>query len=164
MEKKLTISGAKAHQHKNNEDRSLEFRAMHRTLDKKLYATDIDLVEMRMISGTLTAVGTLELTRVDNNIKVNNIYLDSIIERYTKRDFQKNMACYLAKKLGVKAWIVLFNEDLSEFWIYCLSGAQNRWYHFDIFRFEKWLANLEKGVSIHTENPKRNFNVKHLLY
>jgi len=149
MKKKLTESGAKDYQRNDSENRSEDFRKMHRNLDRKLYATDIDLVEMRIINGELTAVGTLEITRIDNDKKVSKRYLESILKRY-ERDFQKKMACYLAEKLGVKAWIVLYKEDLSQFWIYCLSNDDNRWYYYDVERFEKWLKNLEKGINLNS--------------
>lgn len=89
MDKNLTDSGAKGYQRHDTEDRSLEFRKWHRTLDKSLYATDVDLVEIRIINNIPTPVATLEITRVDKHKSVNEQYLSAIVERFEKRDFQK---------------------------------------------------------------------------
>lgn len=142
MEKALTESGAKAHQRNDSEDRSKEFRDFHRSLDRSLYAIDVDLVEWRFINGELTPVATIEITRVDNKQAATPQYLNQIIQRFDERDMQAKAAEILARKLEVKAWIVLFSKGCEEFWVYCLSDRSIGWRHFDKNRLEKWLQAL----------------------
>jgi hypothetical protein len=149
MEKKLdTTSGAKAYQRQDAEDRALEFRSFHRTLNRRLCASDVDLVEWRLIDGVWTPVAILEITRADSGTSVTQGYKDAILDRFFSRDsFQTMAATNIAKLLGVKAWIVLFKEGCQEFWIYNLSGGSGgRWYKYDRTRLENWLDHLEKGL------------------
>jgi len=161
--KAITKSGAKSYQRRDTEDRSLEFRLWHRDLDKSLYATDIDLVEIRIINNIPTPVATLEITRVDAQINVSNNYLQSIIERFEKRDFQKKMAIHLARMLKVKAWIILYREGCNEFWVHCLSEQQKKeWYHFDKERMERWLKSLEPTIDEHPNHHKNLAQLTHI--
>ena len=148
MEKKLTDSGAKSYQRGDMEDRSKEFRDFHRSLDKTLYATDLDLIEWRYINGVLTPVGVLEITRVDQGKQVNDQYKSEILKRYDKRDMQGLATRTAASLLGVKAWIVLYRKGCSEFWIYSLTDNDQRWYHYDRDRLERWLLSLGEKAAM----------------
>ena len=142
MDKKVTVSGAKSYQRQDIEDRSKEFRNFHRTLHKSLYATDLDLIEWRYINGVLTPVAVLEITRVDQGREVNEQYTSAILSRYEERDMQALATRTAASLMGVKAWIVLYRQGCTEFWIYNLTNNDNRWYHYDSDRLEKWLQLL----------------------
>jgi len=150
MQQKLqTPSGSKAHQRSDFEDRSAEFRRWHRTLDRSMLASDVDLIEWRSISGDTLPVAVIEITRIDQGRKISEAYLNAITQRFQERDFQAKAANYVAKKLGVKAWIVLYRQGCNEFWVYDLTQTR-RWYPKDIHvpwgrsTFGLWLAGLER--------------------
>jgi len=47
----------------------------------------------------------------------------------------------VAEALGTRAYIVLFREDCSEFWVYNLSDNQG-WYYFNPRGMESFLRRL----------------------
>jgi hypothetical protein len=141
MEKKITDSGAKAYQREDTEWRAKPYSDWHRTLDKSLLMTDVDFIEWRFIDGELTAVGVMEVTRVDMGKEVNQAYLDNIIHRFEVRDFQAKAARHVAEKLGTKVYIILFREDCSEFWTYNLTDKRG-WAHYNPQQFEAALKRL----------------------
>ncbi len=142
LEKKITESGAKAYQRgTDSEWRIKPYSDWHRTLDKSLLMTDIDFVEWRFKGGQLVPVGVMEITRVDNGKEVNDGYLGAIINRFEQRDIQARTVRYTAKALNTKAYIVLFREDCSEFWVYNLSDRQG-WYTYNSIEIESFLKGL----------------------
>ncbi len=151
MEKKTTDSGSKAYQREDTEWRAKPYSDWHRTLDKSLFMTDVDFIEWRFINNELTAVGVMEVTRVDINKEVNQVYLDNIIHRFEVRDFQAKTARLVAEKLGTKAYIILFREDCSEFWTYNLTDKQG-WRHYNPEQFEIALRRL--GQKPRRENAR----------
>ncbi len=141
LEKKFTESGAKAHQRKDTENRVLPYSLWHRTLDSSLIMLDVDFIEWRFRRGELVPVGVMEVTRADNGITVSENYLDSMLQRYNVRDLQGKIARKVAQKMGTKAFIVLFREDCSEFWVYNLTD-NNGWDYFDPKEMEDFLKQL----------------------
>ncbi len=140
MKQITTNSGAKAHQRQDTEDRAKAFRDWHRTLGPKLYAVDIDLLELRKrADGSFGCAAVLEVTRVDGD--VSDQYLAAILARYD-RGLQSIAAPLVAQSLGAKAWIVLFREDCSRFWVYNLSDRRG-WWQLTAQRMELFLANLK---------------------
>jgi hypothetical protein len=137
-----TPSGSKAYQRTDTENRVLAYSAFHRTLDKTLLATDVDFIEWRYRNGELVPVGVMEVTRVDNGVPVKQHYLDAILERFEKRDMQAKAARKVALALGTKAYIVLFREDCSEFWVYCLTTKQGFNRPLTPVQFEDFLKSL----------------------
>ena len=139
--KKLTRSGAKAQQREDTENRILPYSMWHRTLDKSLLMLDIDFIEWRFRGGEPVPVGVMEVTRVDKGKEVNENYLASILRRYDVRDVQGRVARKVAEMLKTRAFVVLFREDCSEFWVYDLSFNRG-WAYFDSHEMEAFLKRL----------------------
>jgi hypothetical protein len=142
MEKKLTGSGAKAYQRMDTENRIKPYSDWHRTLDRRLYMADVDFIEWRYRNNDLVAVGVMEVTRVDLAKEVNQGYLDSIVQRFEQRDLQARVARKVAEALQTKAYIVLFREDCSEFWVYNLTDRRG-WGHYNPQQMEDFLLRLK---------------------
>jgi hypothetical protein len=155
LEKKLTASGAKAHQRNDTEHRLRPYSDWHRTLDRALLMLDVDYIEWRIIGGELVAVGVMEVTRVDQGREVTQGYLDAILHRYNERDIQSRAARKVAEALDTKAYIVLFREDCSEFWVYNLSETRG-WYHTSPVGMERWLTRLGQRHRDRVTSPARN--------
>jgi hypothetical protein len=111
MEKKITVSGAKAYQRADAEWRIKPYSDWHRTLSSKLLMLDVDYVEWRYRNGELAPVGVMEVTRVDRGRTVDARYLDAIAHRFEQRDLQAQAARKVAEALKTKAYIVLFRQD-----------------------------------------------------
>jgi len=141
LEKKVTESGAKAHQRNDTEWRIQPYSDWHRTLDKRLLMLDVDFIEWRFRDGILVPVGVMEITRVDYYRKVTARYLEAIIHRYTTRDMQSRAIRHVASSLGTKAYIVLFLKDCSHFWVYNLSDNIG-WDEYTPVEMEKFLRRL----------------------
>lgn len=123
LEKKLNSDGTKAYQRGDDrEDRSLIYRNWHRTL-KEFIMFDVDTIEWRYRNNELIPVAIIELTRTDSE-NVGEKYLQAILDRFNIRDKQGEMIRKVADALKVNAYITLFNQQLSKFWVYNLS--QNR--------------------------------------
>jgi hypothetical protein len=122
-----------------DQDRVAEYRRWRRQFGHGAYVTDIDQVEYRRDQeGGLHPVATLELTRVEVGKTVGPGYLDSILDRYNKRDDQGTTARLWAWHLGVCVYIVLFREDLSEFWVYNLTNDKG-WREMHQAQYKAWL-------------------------
>ncbi len=102
---------------------------------------DVDFIEWRLRDGKLVAVGVMEVTRVDNGKEVNEQYLKSILDRYEQRDIQARATSQVAESLGTKAWIILFRENCSEFWVYNLTNKRG-WWHLTPEKMEEFLKGL----------------------
>jgi hypothetical protein len=103
---------------------------------------DVDQVEWRRDEeGEPYPVATIELTRVDGNRPVPASYLQKILDRFGERDFQAAHSKHVADALGVYCFIVAFRHDLSEFWVYNLSGGRG-WWHLLPGQYERFLRGL----------------------
>jgi hypothetical protein len=85
----------------------------------------------------------IELSRVDGHVPVRQRYLDAVIARFCRRDGQGDAVVQPAATLDVKAWIVLFRWDLTEFWIYNLT-ARRGWWNINAETYERWLRSLHR--------------------
>lgn len=141
MDKKTTGSGAKAYQRNDGEWRVKPYSDWHRTLDRRLLMLDVDFIEWRFVNGDMVAVGVMEVTRVDNGKEVHQGYLTAIINRFEERDLQARAARKVAHALGTKAYIILFREDCTEFWVYNLTDRRG-WDYYDADQMEAFLLNL----------------------
>ncbi|MBV9673356.1 MAG: hypothetical protein JO076_11115 [Verrucomicrobia bacterium] len=141
LEKKLTASGAKAHQREDTENRILPYSLWHRTLDRSLLMLDVDFIEWRFKDGELIPAGVMEVTRVDMGKVVDQGYLESIVRRYDMRDLQGRVAREVAKALKTRAYVVLFREDCSEFWVYDLTYNRG-WAYFNPEEMEAFLKRI----------------------
>lgn len=121
--KEITSSGSKAYQRNDKEDRGAEYRLWHRTLAPSCVAFDVDFIEWRKKNGTWVPVAITEITRVDEGKDVTAGYLENIIKRYNIRDMQGRVTKYLADKLNVPAYIILYRQGCTEFWIYDFDKA-----------------------------------------
>lgn len=120
-------------------DRTADYRTWRRTFRHDCYVSDIDQVEWRITAGKPTPVVVLELTRIDGEMPPPRKYLDAIVTRMTKRDAQGATIVALADRLGVDAVIVLFRENLREFWLWNLSRP-TQWFHRSRDQYEEWLT------------------------
>lgn len=138
MRKPKAINRADAHI-----DRTIDYRKWRRSLAQHMYGTDIDIVEWRVVDGEIKPILVLELTRLDEDGPkwLSPKYLDAIIHRFTKRDGQGKAITTIAGLIGVDAIIVLFRQDLSEFWLYNLSNpTEQGWHHMLKERYGHWLS------------------------
>lgn len=150
LEKQVTPTGAKAYQRESAADRSLPFKTWHRTLDRRLYATDIDLIEWGMKEGEFVPVGVLELTRTDSD-DVPPSYLKAILDRFRVRDSQQKTIKTVSRHLQAPAFIVLFNVNCTRFWVYSFSGpSPDKWYSLNAAGMINFLRKLreKKGCAI----------------
>ena len=116
----------KHHRRNDTEDRAVPYRLWRWDhCDDGMYVMDIDHIEYRYIDNKITPVACLELTLTDDE-DVGDGYLSAIIQRY-KRDSQRELAVFVANKLGCKAWIVLFNRNISKLWVYNLTDDRGWW-------------------------------------
>jgi len=123
MNKKTLKDGQKAYQRSDKENRVQPYLDWHRNL-KGLYMLDVDSIEWRFKKGIMTPVAVIEITRVDNDKIVTRKYLDAIIERFFKRDMQGKATLHVANALSCPAFITLFKEDCSMFYVYNLTDAE----------------------------------------
>ena len=153
--KKLSGKLTKVRQRKDVEDRAHEYRKWRRGFGRRLYVSDIDHLECRVIHGTMVPVAALELTRVDGNVKVPQSYLDAIYQRFTKRDGQGAIITRLAELLNIKAWVVLFRWDLTEFWVYNLTDERGWWKSLSPQKYKGWISSLHPEGESHANrsNP-----------
>lgn len=135
MHKKLNPNGTKAVQRRYGDIRMRPYREFHSSLGKGYYMQDLDAVEYRYVDGKLRIAALIEITRADNDKTVDEHYLNGILERFRLRDSQGSLVIAMADKLGVPAFVVLFREDASEFWVFCLADPENDWES-----TESWLA------------------------
>lgn len=121
-------------------DRASAYRSWRYTLGGGMYVLDVDQVEWRQIDGVVLPVAVIELTRRDDPEPMDDVYLETILERYDD-EFQGYHSVYIAQKLAVFAYIVVFREDLSEAWVYNLSLAKG-WRNMGWTAYEDWIKNL----------------------
>ena len=141
MEKKLTDSGAKAYQRSDTENRVQQYSDWHRTLNRSLLMLDVDFIEWRFRNGNLVPVGVMEITRVDSGKIVGIGYLGAIVQRYEERDIQARAIRYVANALKTKAFIILFREGCTEFWVYDLTEKRG-WSYFTLDEYVSFLESL----------------------
>lgn len=120
----------------------------HRSLAHGCYMLDVDSIEWRQVDGAMVPVGLLELTRINDGIQVvGSGYLDIIRERFEEKTMQAYATRYIARKLGVPAWIVVFQQQAGSlrFWLYCLT-TPNGWDARDEDQMRLFLERLGKPV------------------
>lgn len=103
---------------------------------------DIDQVEWRIIDGVPTPIAIIELSRVDGNVHLPKSYMEAVLHRFNKRDGQGSMIKEIAQSLKVKAWVVLFRWDLTEFWVYNLTDSRG-WWQMNQEKYEGWVRKLK---------------------
>jgi hypothetical protein len=115
-----------------------EYQDWHRRLRQAYnvaaYAADVDLIEWRLRGGVFVPVALTEISRVPNRyqggelVSLPDEYRAAVLERYNSRDLQGHSSRTVARALGIHAYIVLYREDCSEFWIYNLTRGTG-WVH-----------------------------------
>ena len=159
--KKIDEFGAKIKQTDSMEDRTANYRQWrwNSLTSSKCYTTDIDHVEWRIVDGKLAPVAFFELTRVDKNSVPNQLYLNSIIDRFTKRDGQAKMIKALAEPFNVPVYIIAFLKDLSTFCVYNLSHPKetknNGWWILPQKKYKECLASLGSRAAISKAKSKK---------
>lgn len=127
MYKRLNPNGTKAIQKRYGDIRMRPYREFHSGLGRGYYMQDLDSVEYRYEDGKLRIAALIEITRADNGKTVDEHYLDGILERFRLRDSQGSVVVEMADRLGVPAFVVLFKEDVSCFWVFCLADPLSQW-------------------------------------
>lgn len=136
-----TTDDHKGRQTVSDRDKTASYRRWRWNFGNGCYASDVDMVEWRMVDGRPTPVAVLELTELPGNRTPPPSYLDAILQRYVERDGQAAFIRQVANLLHCPAVIVLFRWDLSEFWTYNLS-APSGWRHRSRDEYERTLRGL----------------------
>lgn len=136
----------KTHNRADSEDRTFLYRdeRWNRRWANKC-VQDLDQIEYTVVDGEIVYVAVLELTRRDFHPTIQDppkTYFKSILDRY-ESDMQGRLAVDVAKKLGVDAYIVVFDEDVSRFWVYNLSRS-GEFIEYSKDEFFKRLYNLHE--------------------
>lgn len=144
----------------SKEDRSAGYREWRRHLGGGTYVLDVDQVEWRKVEVEiqkgyrhtyLLPVATIELTRrdkppwADDTWPIPTTYLQTILDRFNEEDFQGRHSRYVADRLGVYAYLVVFHDDLTCFWVYNLT-LDKGWKEFSLEGYEQWIRNLKSPV------------------
>ncbi len=158
--KTVDETGAKIKQTKSKEDRTADYREWRWNCTNSGYVTDVDHVEWRVVNGVLKPVALFELTRVDRDIVPHQNYLNSIIDRFIKRDGQGKMIKQLGEKLEAPVFIIAFLKDLSTFFVYNLSHPKktknNGWWILPQNKYKDWLKSLGKKAAISEVKTENN--------
>lgn len=133
MSKKLT----------HHNDRALPYRVWRwdNTIDKQ-WVMDIDQIEFTYLpdgDGEALPIGIIETTYIDSDTAP-PAYLDKILERYAK-DAQGSVVKWVAKRIGCKAFIVLFTRHLETFYVYNLTNNRG-WWTLTEENYLRWLRSL----------------------
>ena len=131
----------KVRNRKDTQDRSIAYRDA-RWNAKFGCAQDVDYVEYSIVNGDIVYVAVLELTlRETPKTMVNPplSYFERVIERYSTES-QGKFTKKTAKKLGVDAYIVVFNEDATRFWVYNLSKSYGFKNELNRKKYFEWLT------------------------
>jgi len=131
MPRDVTATGIKALQRADQDDRCMAYREMRRGLAKETpFTSDADQIEWVMDGGNLIPVAVLELTQRlqyegghDYGAEPPPSYFERIIHRYEIEGIQARMARELASLLGCRAYLVVFNDDASIFWVRNLTKS-----------------------------------------
>lgn len=149
-----TESGTKARQRDDTEDRSLVYRDWRRESVGKgkkrstCYTSDLDQVEYVIHKDEVYPVAIIELTRYDmeeTDMAPHSWakYRQSILDRYFIRDAQGKFIKKLSNLIGVPAYIVLFQKNLTSFWLFDVNDTQALWIHKTPEEYREWLASLK---------------------
>lgn len=104
----------------------------------------MDYVEYKIVDRKIVYVAVLELTLRETPEDLHNppkSYFNQVKRRYST-EAQGKFTKATAKRLGVDAYVVVFNEDATRFWVYNLSkdyGFRNELTREEYF---SWLKKL----------------------
>jgi len=140
MEKKRTHTGAKAVQLSQKEDRTWRYRTkLRETPSCGLYCWDVDLVHVVFIDDKPVPVLITELTKAEPGKVITTRYRNAVLKRWYERDAQARFTNMVAKLLGVRAYLVLFTDELQDVHIY--SFGAERWLKFTWQEHVNFFAN-----------------------
>lgn len=139
---------------KGNEDRTSDYRDFRRyQFGDDRYVMDVDQVEYTFREGWPEPVAVIELTRSDYKVSDPSNLLEAVLKRIAVKSPQGKMLRRVAAGLGVNAYIVVFEKDLSWFYVYNLSKPPQyyskpdaRWYHLDQARYKEFIDYLHTKV------------------
>jgi len=120
-----------------------KYKDWHRTLGDDLFAMDLDQIEVRYRNGSPVPVAFIELTSADDLSRCENgskLMLD-IFDRLSPGKMQGAVLLWMAKCLGIPAYIVVFQEDLQAFAVRRL-GRKDRWHFGTADQYADWLRKL----------------------
>ncbi len=121
--------GTKALQKDEGEDRCLEYRNMHREMmGRRCYVQDLDQIEFRETgdpNDPYRIVAIIDITRSEEDVRDQTSYLQSVYHRYFHTSAQGAILRKAQAAFKVPAYLVLFKQSLTDFWIYSLGHS--RW-------------------------------------
>lgn len=141
-------NGSKVAQRPPIEDRLRPYRDWRWRLGGA-YVADLDQVEYAIVDGEVVPVAVLEMTRVDGDRLPPPSYFESIRSRIMVRDAQGRVAVALAARLGVRAYVVAFRWDCSEFWV-CGLTDDTGWKRATPAAYERWIRRLRSSSELAT--------------
>jgi len=120
-----------------------EYRTWRRGFGNKLYASDIDQIEWRIVDGIPVPVALIEMTRVTGTKRVPVAYLESVLKRYTVRDPKSQLTINAAAHMGIDAYLVIYRENLEDFWVYNLTWG-GAWQAKTQQQYRDWVSSLDR--------------------
>ncbi len=143
----------------NGEDRDFEYRKWRLDAlrgDRNFgFSTDADQFEWRFVNDQKEIVALIELTRPDKGktIFAPRSYCETIWNRYYVEEHQAWHSRYIANKIGCMAYVVVYEPDLSTFYVHNLlkEGADTnpfQWKRMAQHNYIEFLRSLSKIYEI----------------
>ena len=132
----------KKHNREDKEDRCFPYRDFRWKMNFGA-VQDADHIEYTKINDQIVYVSVMELTLVEVNAKYpepNKAYLKAILHRYDK-EMQGIFIKKLAETLNVSAFIILFDQNVDNLWIYKYSKNKG-WAKKTKKEYVQWMIKL----------------------
>lgn len=130
----------KGYQREDKEDRAQAYRDWRHTFGNHLYVSDLDQVEYRIINGEIVPVALIELTRVDDPVRLPKVLQDRVLQRFDVQYASGKFLRTMAGLLDLPAYLVLFVADLSEFHVYSYQASM--WKVMGSDEYKIWIQSL----------------------
>ena len=139
---------AKKHNRDDTEDRTFAYREARWNLNYGC-AQDVDYVEYKIVDRKIVYVAVLELTLRETPEGLYNppkSYFEQVKRRYST-EAQGKFTKATAERLGVDAYIVVFNEEATRFWVYNLSRGYGFKNELNREKYFGWLKKLHDKIN-----------------
>ena len=129
----------------DGEDRTELYRDWRRSnFGNNRYVFDVDQIEYRFRNGEPEPVAIIELTRSDFKSSDPAKLLTAVLGRIKDKAHGK-MLNLVAAALGVHAYIVCFEKDLSTFYVYNLTDDRG-WATFSQYNYQQLINAMHEEV------------------
>jgi hypothetical protein len=115
------------------------FTDWHRKLGCGFYATDVDLVETRIVNGVVVPVCIFELKFVSKWDKVDSEYLEKRSKEFSG-SVQFKVILYMANVLNIPAYTILYPKNCKDFWM--LDMKTNKWEQYNELQLAGFIRTL----------------------